>query len=149
LRVKPTTIRGERIKGKLGYMRIGLRIFYTPQQIADYLERQTFPLRKETVERPGQIGKYWLSKKPRQDRVDRSWCRTWYDEGKRQTCRVSLGTADFQEASLRLAAWVIANKRSQMAAPDQVLIETILLNYWNDYAKDLPSAPMQWLGLSY
>jgi len=36
-----------------------------------------------------------------------------------------------------------------MAEPDHVLLETILLNYWNDHAQHLPSAKTQWLGLSY
>jgi len=106
-------------------------------------------MRKQTIQRLGQIGDYWLSKKPRRDRADDTWCRTWYDERTRQTCRVGLGTADFQEASVRLAAWVVSNQRPRKAAPDQVLIETVLLNYWNDHAQHLPSAKTQKLGLSY
>ena len=106
-------------------------------------------MRKRRSERPGQIGAYWLSRKPGRAGRDDAWCRTWYDERTRQTCRVSLGTTDFREASLRLAAWVVSNERSGNAAPDQVLIETLLLNYWNDHAQHLPSAKTQWLGLSY
>jgi hypothetical protein len=41
LRVKSATVRAERIKGLLGYTRVGARIFYTYLQIADYLERQS------------------------------------------------------------------------------------------------------------
>lgn len=81
--------------------------------------------------------------------ADEAWCRTWCESGTRQTCRVSLGTTDFQEASLLLAAWVVENERPRNAAPDCVLMETILLNYWNDHAQHLPSARTQWLGLSY
>ena len=33
--------------------------------------------------------------------------------------------------------------------PEQVLIETVLLTYWNDHAQHLPSSKTQWLGLSY
>jgi hypothetical protein len=40
LRVKPCTIRNERVRGKLGYTRVGARIFYTVEQINEYLERQ-------------------------------------------------------------------------------------------------------------
>src|SRR5487761_392381 len=40
LRVKPATVRAERIRGKIGYTRIGARIFYTHQQIVAYVERQ-------------------------------------------------------------------------------------------------------------
>jgi len=43
LRVKPATVRAERMRGNLGYTKIGPRIFYTHQQIADYLQRQTVP----------------------------------------------------------------------------------------------------------
>src|SRR5487761_654290 len=106
-------------------------------------------MRKRCIEHVGQIGNYWLSRKSGRDGADDAWCRTWYDVRARQTRRVSLGTTDFQEASLRLAAWVVANQRSHKAAPDQVLIEAVLLNYWNDHAQHLPSADTQWLGLSY
>jgi len=104
---------------------------------------------KQHDERLGRIGDYWLSKKPGRSAPDHAWCRTWYDERKRQTCRVSLGTADFPKASILLAEWVVANQRTRKAAPDQVLIETVLLNYWNDHAQHLPSANTQRLGLSY
>ena len=43
LRVKSPTIRAERIRGTLGFVRIGGRIFYTPRQLTEYLERQTVP----------------------------------------------------------------------------------------------------------
>jgi len=52
--------------------------------------------------KPGQIGNYWLSKKSGREGRAHAWYRTWYDKASRQTCRVSLGTADFQEASLAL-----------------------------------------------
>jgi integrase len=106
-------------------------------------------MRKQTSRHFGQIGSYWLSKKPGRDGTDDAWCRSWYDQRARQTCRISLGTTDIQEASLRLAAWVIGNERSQKAAPNQVLIETILLNYWNDHAQYLAGVKTQRLGLSY
>src|SRR5665213_877805 len=106
-------------------------------------------MRKQPEERLGQIGDYWLSKKPRRDRDDATWYRTWYDKRTRQTRRVSLGATDFTQASLRLAQWVVASQRSHKATPDEVLIETVLLTYWNDHARQLPSAKTQWLGLSY
>jgi hypothetical protein len=104
-------------------------------------------MRRPPAPRRGQIGNYWLSKKTRKDRSDPMWYRTWYDAAARQTCRVGLGTTDFQEATVRLAAWIVENERTHLATPDEVLIESILLNYWNDYAKDLPSAETQRLGL--
>jgi Phage integrase family len=106
-------------------------------------------MRKQRVQHPGQIGSYWLSKKPGRDGTEEAWCRTWYDSRSRQTSRVSLGTSDFREASLQLAAWVVANERPRKAVPDQVLIETVLLNYWSDHAQHLPSSNTQRLGLSY
>src|SRR5260221_3419731 len=106
-------------------------------------------MRKATAPRLGQIGDYWLSKKPRKDREDHHWCRTWYDRGKRQTCRVGLGTNDFQEATRRLAAWVIAHERSHLATPEEILVDVVLLNYWNDHAQHLSSSKTQKLCLSY
>jgi len=106
-------------------------------------------MQKASAPRLGQIGDYWLSKKPRKDREDDQWCRTWYNQAKRQTCRISLGTADFREASRILAAWVLTHERSHLATPEEVSIDGVLLNYWNDHAQHLPSAKTQKLGLSY
>lgn len=41
LRVKKSTVRNERIRQKLGYTRIGHRIFYRPEQLRQYIERQS------------------------------------------------------------------------------------------------------------
>jgi hypothetical protein len=40
LHVRPCTVRNERIRGKLGYFRVGAKIFYAQSQIAEYLESQ-------------------------------------------------------------------------------------------------------------
>ena len=100
--------------------------------------------------KPGQIGNLWLSKKPDRAGAADAWCRTWYNKRTRQTCRVSLGTADFREASLTLATWAVENDRDggEIRA-DKVLIETVLLNYWFDHAQQLPSAATAWNGLAY
>ena len=82
----------------------------------------------------GQIGKYWLSMK------HKSWCRTWFDTKTRQTCRQSLETLDFEEASRRLAAFIAANERPKNARMEEILVEQPLLFYWNDKAQYLPSA---------
>jgi hypothetical protein len=42
-RVKTVTVRAERIRSTSGDRHVGARIFYTHQQIADYLERQSVP----------------------------------------------------------------------------------------------------------
>jgi hypothetical protein len=38
--VKPCTIRQERLRGRLGYIKIGARIFYTEELIQEYLDNQ-------------------------------------------------------------------------------------------------------------
>jgi hypothetical protein len=99
--------------------------------------------------KPGQVGNYWLSKKPGREGAADAWCQTWYDKRTRQTCRVSLGTADFQEASFQLANWVVTNVGDEKTRPDQVLIAAVLIAYWEEHAKKLPSAGTAWNGLCY
>lgn len=99
--------------------------------------------------RLGQIGSYWLSKKPRRDRANETCCRTWYDERARQTRRVGLGTTGFQVAARKLAEWGIADERQYGQAPDEIPIDAILLNYWNDHAQHIASAKTERLNLSY
>ena len=41
LHVKSCTVRNERVRGKLAYTRVGRRIFYSREQIREYLERQS------------------------------------------------------------------------------------------------------------
>ena len=38
--VKPCTIRQERLRGRLGFIKIGARIFYTEELIKEYLDKQ-------------------------------------------------------------------------------------------------------------
>jgi integrase len=104
---------------------------------------------RKPEQRLGQIGRFWLSKKPGRSGEHDAWCRTWYDDRKRQTCRVSIGTTDFQEATSRLATWVVTNERTQNARAADVLIEAVLLNYWNDHAQNLASSKTERLNLSY
>src|SRR3982751_205246 len=106
--------------------------------------------RTDSAPKLGQIGQYWISKKSGRESRSDAWCRTWYNAGKRQTCRVSLGTADFHEASLALANWVITNGQGKAeTAPESVLIEQVLLTYWHQHAQKLPSAKTVWNGLAY
>ena len=105
--------------------------------------------KKSKQPKPGQIGNYWLSRKPGRDGANDAWCRTWYDERSRQTRRVSLGTADFQEASIALANWVVDNVRAKKSGPENVLMEYILLTYWRDHAQNLSGHRTQWNGLAY
>lgn len=41
LRVKPCTVRNERVRGKLGFTKIGKRVFYTAEQLHSYLQTQS------------------------------------------------------------------------------------------------------------
>jgi hypothetical protein len=41
LHIKSCTVRNERIRGKLAYTRVGRRIFYSREQIGEYLKRQS------------------------------------------------------------------------------------------------------------
>jgi integrase len=99
--------------------------------------------------RPGQVGNYWLSKRSSRTGIEDAWYRTWYDADNRQTRRVSLTTSDFQEASLALANWVVANANSKSTDPDQVPVSQVLLSYWEEHARKLPSAATAWNGLAY
>jgi len=105
--------------------------------------------RRSKAPRLGQVGNYWLSKGSDRAGAEDSWCRTWYDKRTRQTRRASLGTADFAEASLALANWVVANGNSTKTSPDQVRIAHVLLIYWEEHAKKLPSSSTAWNGLAY
>lgn len=104
--------------------------------------------KRSTKERPGQVGDYWLSKKPGRGGLTDSWCRTWFDTRTRQTCRLSLGTTDFHEASVVLANWVVANASANRATPEEVLIESVILSYWENHGKKLISAKTEWYCLS-
>jgi hypothetical protein len=52
----------------------------------------------------------------------------------------SLGTGDVQEAQIRLAEFVIKNETLTDAKPDEVLLETILIRYYDKHANMLSSA---------
>ena len=84
----------------------------------------------------GQIGDYWLSLRANSP----VWCRTWFDPTTRQTRRASLGTEDFREAQLALAAWITTNGPMIRLQAAEVAFETCLLRYWEHQAKALRSA---------
>jgi len=84
----------------------------------------------------GQIGEYWLSRR----KGSAAWCRTWFDKRTRQTKRTSLGTEDFQQAQLNLAEWMLYSQALRKEAPQELPIETVLLRYYNNHAKNIRSA---------
>lgn len=74
---------------------------------------------------PSQIGGFWLSRRP----GSKSWYRTWYDADVRQTRGVSLGTEDFDQAQLELAAWVLQHRRPVQVAPESMPLAVTLAAY--------------------
>ena len=96
-------------------------------------------------ERPGQIGEYWLSKRPGSNQ----WCRTWYDATSRQTKRESLGTADFQEGKLKLWEWYAKFGRVGQQQPQEASLAMVLVRYWERHASTLPSAEFAKIALRY
>ena len=87
-------------------------------------------------DRTVRYGQFWLSQRPN----SAQWCRTWYDAGKRQTCRASLGTDDFEEADRRLAAWFVENRTASNERPADVPIESVMHRHFALHGKTLASA---------
>ena len=93
--------------------------------------------KKQSRGRVFELGEYWISKRP--DAPDGVWQRTWYDKRSRQTRRVSLGTADLEEAKLILADWVLKNETMVDEDPSNVPLATVLMRYWTHHASKLRS----------
>jgi hypothetical protein len=82
------------------------------------------------------IGRWFLDQRPNSP----NWCACWFDAETRQTRRASLGTDDFQEAKIRLAEHVTKYQILVGAKADEVPLEAVLVRYWEQHAKILPSA---------
>ncbi len=91
---------------------------------------------RERKQRRAQIGGCWLSKR----RNSSVWCRTWFDPETRQTRRASLGTTDFQQAELQLIKWVVVNAEKRDQNSEYVLLEELLIRYYEHHARGQPSA---------
>jgi integrase len=83
-----------------------------------------------------QIGEYWLSQRGNSPK----WCATWFDHVSRQTKRASLGTADFQDAKIKLAEWVVKHAEMRHEKPQSVLLDTIFVRYYDGHAQNTRSA---------
>jgi integrase len=81
------------------------------------------------------IGKWFLDRRPNSP----NWCACRYDPETRQTRRTSLGTNHFQVAQISLAEHVTKHEALKHALPYDVLLETILIRYYEHHAKNLPS----------
>lgn len=95
--------------------------------------------------RIGQIGNYWLSKRPGSEQ----WCRTWFDAATRQTKRASLGTSDLREAQLKLADWVVANADVGRQKSNETPIGQVLVRYWHRKGKALRARDVTKIALGY
>ncbi len=87
-------------------------------------------------EKPGQFGEYWLSQRSGSE----NWYRTWYERtasGDRRTRRESLGVADFEDAKLKLAQWVISHGRTGQQKAEEVYLGQIFQRYWVQHARHL------------
>ncbi len=96
-------------------------------------------------EHTGQIGDYWLSKRPGSEH----WCRTWFDADTRQTRRASLGTGDLQEGKLKLWEWFAKHGRVGQQQPHDAALELVLVRYYQRHAESLPSAETAKIALGY
>lgn len=96
-------------------------------------------------ERIGEIGGFWLSKRPGSDQ----WCRTWYDAATRQTKRASLGTADLQEGKLKLFEWFAKYGKLGLQEAQDALLEVVLVRYWQQHGENLASKEMTQIALGY
>ena len=76
-------------------------------------------------------------------------CR--YDKPTRSTQRISLGVTDFREACEKLSTWYFENLRleADSIAPEKMPLANVLLDYWNNHAQNLASAPSRKILLRY
>src|SRR3546814_289604 len=80
------------------------------------------------------IGDYWLDREPKSP----NWLRCWYDPGARKVRRRTLETADFEEAKIRLAAFVLDDPASPPDGPESVPLIVVFKHYWETYSDHRP-----------
>ncbi len=95
--------------------------------------------------RAGQVGPYWLSKRPGSD----NWYRTWFDTAARQTRRVSLGTDDFEQAQDALIQWFVENRKIVEQSPGQITVAELLVRDFKSRSSGLVSANAVKTSLGY
>jgi hypothetical protein len=84
-----------------------------------------------------QLGEFWLDR--RADGASDAWQITWYDKRRRQTRQRSTRTADLELAKRQLAEHYIARGERHQEPAANVLIEHVLMRYYEAHAKKLPS----------
>jgi integrase len=100
--------------------------------------------RKQPSSRLGQIGEYWLSRRPNSP----VWCRTWFDPSTRQTCRTSLGTRDFAAAGIALAQWVTSNVATTWASAEDFTLGRAFARYQERQGRHTIGADAQRVSLA-
>jgi excisionase family DNA binding protein len=101
------TVRCERCCGRLGFTKLGSRIRFTEQQIAQYLEHQAHA--PCPIEKTDELNGHWLSQRPNSP----VWCRTWFDKRTRQTRRITVSISQ----APRQPVTASPNGRSSLPAP--------------------------------
>lgn len=92
-----------------------------------------------------QVGDYWLSKRGNSP----AWCRTWFDPNTRQTCRVSLGTTDIEQAKQALTDWFVVNQRRERELPAGVSLAEVVARYWEHHGQHVASSQRTRIALNY
>ncbi len=87
-------------------------------------------------QRPGQLGRYWLSKRPGSD----NWCRTWFDPAARQTRRESLGASDLEDAQRRFAQWFAERGDIGKTPAREMTLARVAQRYYAQHACHLKGA---------
>lgn len=82
------------------------------------------------------IGRYKLAPEPKTD----AWYVSWWDSVARRQRRKSLGTADLEEAKVRLAAFVLERDRPKNAEWSDVHLATLMVPYIERRTDRLASA---------
>lgn len=83
-----------------------------------------------------QIGEFWIDRRPDTPAL----YKFWYDPKLKRTRHSSLGTTDLQEAIDILTEWYLKERRPKRAEPEDVSLNLVLLNYYNDHARHIASA---------
>lgn len=86
------------------------------------------------AKRTFQVGEYYLS----QRKGSPAWFRCRFNPKTRQTDRVSLETADFEEAKQKLTAWFAAYGQGSMER--EAMLSEVLLGYYEGHGKHISSA---------
>ncbi len=86
------------------------------------------PNKTETTYR---LGDYWLAKRPGKE----VWNRVWYDKCSKSTRRISLGTADFEEAKQKLTDWFIQEYQPVEQDIGEILLCDVLRIYYEEHGQ--------------